>query len=124
MLKDLPVENQQFRLLHVKIRQEMHSRYQEAVPEKLVSTPYSGKAHGGHFSLLQENLAQPVPAAAPRIVAGDNTHTGRRVRELRSLKLDFDMIPAIVRNNARRTSMLTQDEKQHILRNAGIPENG
>ncbi|WP_371096172.1 hypothetical protein [Streptomyces sanglieri] len=143
MLKHLPIENQQFRLLHVKIRQEMRSRYQETVPENLLSTPYSGKTHEGLFSLLQENLAQPVPAAMLRIVTGDNVHTERRARELRelgldlhwyeteeisvyelrSLELDFDMIPAIVRNNARRTKALTKDEKQQILRNAGIPEN-
>lgn len=144
MLRHLPAENQQFRALHAKIRQEIRSRYQDTVPARLLSTPYSGRTHEGLFSLLQENLMQAVPAAMLRIVTGDHVHTERRARELRelgfdldwheteeisvyelrSLELDFDRIPAIVRNNVRRVKSLTKDEKQCILKNAGIPENG
>ncbi|MFF3393103.1 hypothetical protein ACFYW1_19525 [Streptomyces sp. NPDC002669] len=144
MLEHLPTENQQFRLLHEKIRKEMHARYRGKVPANLLSTPYSGKTHENLFSLLQENLTQPVPAAMLRIATGDNVHTERRARELRelgldlnwyeieeisvyelrSLKLDFDMIPAIVRNNTRRTKAFSEGEKRRILREAGIPDNG
>ncbi|MFD4695398.1 hypothetical protein [Streptomyces sp. NPDC058463] len=144
MLAHLPAENHIFRALHREIQQEMLSRYQDVVPEVLLRTPYRGKTHEGLFSLLQENLERPVQAAMLRIVTGDNVHTERRARELRelgfdlhwheeeeisiyelrSLELDFDMIPSIVRNNARRTKSYTKDEKKRILRDAGIPENG
>ncbi|QTZ92737.1 hypothetical protein [Streptomyces auratus] len=79
-----------------------------------------------------------------RIVTGDDVHTERRVRELRelgfdliwheldginvyelrSLEIDFDMIPAIVRNKVRQSKALTRAEKQRILERAGIPEDG
>ncbi|MBV7246898.1 hypothetical protein [Streptomyces sp. MW-W600-10] len=142
MLGDLPAENRQFKLLHAKINQEMYSRYKNAVPASFLRTPYSGKTHEYLFSLLQKNLAQPVQAAMLRIVTADNVHTERRARELRelgldvhwydieeisvyelrSLDIDFEMIPAIIRNNVRKSKSMPKDQKQLILRNAGIPE--
>ncbi|MEV7112685.1 hypothetical protein [Streptomyces anulatus] len=142
MLGDLPAENKHFKALHVKIKQEMDSRYKDAVPANLLRTPYSGKTHECLFSLLQKNLAQPVQAAMLRIVTADNVHTERRARELRelgldvhwydieeisvyelrSLDIDFEMIPAIIRNNARKNKSMPKDQKQRILRDAGIPE--
>ncbi|MFE9820413.1 hypothetical protein [Streptomyces sp. NPDC005773] len=144
MLGHLPGENLKFRALHAEIQQEMLSRYQDVVPNNLLRTPYRGKTHEGLFSLLQEHLEQPVQAAMLRIVTGDNVHTERRARELRelgfdlhwqeeaeisiyelrSLDLDFDLIPSIVRNNARKSKSYSKDEKKLILKNAGIPENG
>ncbi|MFJ9676622.1 hypothetical protein ACIRP2_00970 [Streptomyces sp. NPDC101194] len=144
MLMHLPDENQQFKALHARVQQEIHSRYQGKIPARLLGAPYSGKTHERLFSLLQESLAQPVPATMLRIVTGDDVHTERRARELRelgfdvhwyeteeisvyelkSLNLDFDMIPAIMRNKVRQTKSLTQSEKQKIFKNAGISENG
>ncbi|MEU1172776.1 hypothetical protein ACWECC_22135 [Streptomyces microflavus] len=142
MLGDLPTENKKFKSLHAEIKQEMESRYKDAIPANLLRTPYSGKTHEHLFSLLQKHLAQPVHAAMLRIVTADNVHTERRARELRelgldvhwydieeisvyelrSLDIDFEMIPAIIRNNARKNKSMAKDKKQTILRNAGIPE--
>ncbi|MGW1712714.1 hypothetical protein [Streptomyces sp. NPDC002156] len=144
MLMHLPPENPQFRSLHSKIEQQMRSRYQKTVPERLLRAPYGGKTHERLFSLLQENLSRPVPAAMLRIVTGDHVHTERRTRELRelgfdvdwheveginvyelrSLDLDFDMIPAVVRNKVRQTKSLSKNEKLRVLKNAGISEDG
>ncbi|MFF7599904.1 hypothetical protein [Streptomyces mirabilis] len=144
MLMHLPSENPQFRSLHAKIRQQMHSRYKETVPERLLGAPYGGKTHERLFSLLHESLGQPVPAAMLRIVTGDHVHTERRTRELRelgfdvdwydaeginvyelrSLDLDFEMLPTIVRNNVRKTKSLSKDEKLRVLKIAGISEDG
>ncbi|WP_159058589.1 hypothetical protein [Streptomyces europaeiscabiei] len=144
MLMHLPSENLQFRTLHSKVEQQIHSRYKETVPERLLSAPYGGRTHERLFSLLHETLSRPVPAAMLRIVTGDDVHTERRTRELRelgfdvdwheveginvyelrSLDLDFDMIPAIVRNKVRQTKSLSKDEKLRVLKNAGIPEDG
>ncbi|WP_329163554.1 hypothetical protein OHB49_26665 [Streptomyces sp. NBC_01717] len=144
MLMHLPTENREFKMLHARVQQEMHSRYQGMIPLRFLRAPYSGKTHERLFSLLQENLARPVPAAMLRIVTGDNVHTERRARELRelgfdvhwhetkeisvynlrSLDLDFNMIPAVVRNKVKKSKSLTTDEKQRLLKNAGIPENG
>ncbi|MFD8468408.1 hypothetical protein ACFV10_25270 [Streptomyces cyaneofuscatus] len=142
MLGDLPPENNQFKLLRAEIKQEMDSQYKGTIPPNLLRIPYSGKTHEYLFSLLQKNLAQPVQAAMLRIVTADNVHTERRARELRelgldvhwydieeisvyelrSLDIDFEMIPAIIRNNARKNKSMTKEQKQLILRNAGIPE--
>lgn len=144
MLAYLPGENEQFRTLRTKIEQEMHARYRDVVPERLLTVPYGSKTHERLFSLLQENLATPVHSAMLRIVTGDDVHTERRARELRelgldvdwgsregintyelrSLELDFDLVPAMVRNKIRQTKSLRADQRKQILRDAGIPEDG
>ncbi|MGW6140973.1 hypothetical protein [Streptomyces sp. NPDC055140] len=144
MLTHLPAENRQFRALRTQIEQRMHSLYDNTVPERLLTVPYGSKTHERLFSLLQQSLARAVPAAMLRIVTGDDVHTERRARELRelgldvawyarggisayelhSLDLDFDMIPAMVRNKVRQTKSLSADQKVHILKNAGISEDG
>ncbi|WP_326619967.1 hypothetical protein OG863_21995 [Streptomyces decoyicus] len=144
MLMHLPSENQKFRELHAEVQRQMMSRYAESIPENLLKTPYGGKTYERLFSLLQENQAQPVPAAMLRIVTGDDVHTERRARELRelgfdlawyeldginvyelrSLDIDLGMIPAIVRNKIRRSKALNQGEKLRILQQAGIPIDG
>lgn len=75
MLMHLPTENRQRKMLHARVRQEMRSRYQGAIPLWFLRAPYSGKTHKRIFSRFQENLARPVPAAMLRIVTGDNVHT-------------------------------------------------
>ncbi|MCX5596523.1 hypothetical protein OOK29_00015 [Streptomyces phaeochromogenes] len=144
MLMHLPSESPQFRSLHARVQQRMRSHYKETIPERLLGAPYGGKTHERLFSLLHESLARPVPAAMLRIVTGDDVHTERRARELRelgldvdwyeveginvyelrSLDLDFDMIPAIVRNKVRQTKSLSKEEKQRVLKNSGISEDG
>ncbi|WP_405598128.1 hypothetical protein OG741_15410 [Streptomyces sp. NBC_01410] len=144
MLMHLPPENQKFRALHTEIQKEMTARYVDIVPANLLKSPYGSKTHERLFSLLLENLAQPVPSAMLRIVTADDVHTERRARELRelgfdlawyeleginvyelrSLEIDFAMIPAIVRNKVRQSKALTTGEKQRILERAGIPKDG
>ena len=46
------------------------------------------------------------------------------VYSLRSLDLDFNMIPAVVRNKVKKSKSLTKDETQRLLKHAGILENG
>ena len=141
MLMHLPVENQKFRELHAQIQQNMVSRYAETVPGNLLRAPYGGRTYERLFSLLQDNQAEPVPAAMLRIVTGDDVHTERRVRELRelgldlawyemdginvyelrSLDIDLGMVPAIVRNKVRQSKALNQSAKLRILERAGIP---
>ncbi|MGW7466831.1 hypothetical protein ACWGJT_19510 [Streptomyces xantholiticus] len=144
MLIHLPSENQKFRELHAAIQHQMNSRYGEVIPANLLKIPYGGQTYERLFSLLQENLAQPVPAAMLRIVTADDVHTERRARELRelgfdlawyeldgisvyelrSLDIDFNMIPSIARNKIRRSKALTRSEKLRILERAGISKNG
>ncbi|MGW0787576.1 hypothetical protein ACWD04_04830 [Streptomyces sp. NPDC002911] len=143
MLMHLPEENRKFKELHAELQQELNLRYSDTVPKNLLRTPYRGKTHERLFSLLQENFTQPVPAAMVRIVTGDGVHTERRARELRelgldvesyaldeidvyelrSLNLNFDLLPFIVKNNVRKTKAYSTPEKKRILRNAGIFEN-
>lgn len=142
MLMHLPDENPKFRELYTRVQAELDMRYSQFFPEGYLKAPYGDQLHGHLFSLLQENLAEPIEAAKLRIVTADGVHTERRTRELRELGIDvdwykedgidfyvlksfdlnFEVLPSLVRTIVRKKTK-SKSEQKRLLGNAGIPTN-
>ncbi|KDN74682.1 hypothetical protein DF19_28155 [Streptomyces olindensis] len=141
MLMHLPDENVKFRELYAQVQAELDRRYGQFFPEGFLKAPYGDQLHERLFSLLEENLAQPIEAAKLRIVTADGVHTERRTRELRELGMDvdwyeedgidfyvlrsfslnFEVLPSLVRTIVRRKKK-SKTEQEQLLREAGIPK--
>ncbi|MGR4850150.1 hypothetical protein [Streptomyces sp. LARHCF252] len=141
MLMHLPDENPKFRELYDRVQAELDLRYSQFFPEGFLKAPYGDQLHEYLFSLLQENLAEPIEAAKLRIVTADGVHTERRTRELRelgmdvdwykedgidvyvlrSLELNLEALPSLVRTIVRKKTKC-ESEQERLLRNAGIPK--
>lgn len=141
MMMHLPNENAKFRELHTQVQAELDAQYSRFFAEGFLKAPYGDQLHERLFSLLQENLANPIEAAKLRIVTADGVHTERRTRELRELGIDvdwykeggidfyilrsfelnFNVLPSLVRTIVRKKTK-SKDEQKRLLRNAGIPE--
>ncbi|MFJ6743786.1 hypothetical protein ACIQOU_33560 [Streptomyces sp. NPDC091279] len=141
MLMHLPAEGLKFRELYTRVQGELDSRYGQHFPDGFLKAPYGDQLHEHLFSLLQENLSQPIEAAKLRIVTADSVHTERRTRELRELGMDvdwykkdgldfyvlrsfdltFDSLPSLVRTIVRK-KVKSKEEQNRLLKEAGIPE--
>lgn len=89
----LPVSCPEFHALRERIRDEMVSRFSGKVPGQFLKVPYGSKANEELFAVLHQDLGSPVDNARLRTVNGDDTHTERRIRELRELGLDIAATP-------------------------------
>ncbi|MEU4293827.1 hypothetical protein AB0E63_36885 [Kribbella sp. NPDC026596] len=100
----------------------MADQYGDVVPRPYLTVPYGSRVHEKLFQILLQRFDTEVPAGLLRIPTRDSVHSERRLRELRelgldispskssgvdtyrlrSLRLDFSLIPRIVYNNAQK----------------------
>ena len=140
MLMHLPTENPKFRELYSTVQAELDARYGQFFPDRFLKAPYGDQLHEHLFSLLQENLSEPIEAAKLRIVTADGVHTERRTRELRELGMDvdwykkdgidlyvlrsfdltFEVLPSLVRTIVRQ-KVKNKEDRKRLLKEAGIP---
>lgn len=89
----LPVSCAEFHALRERIQEEMLSRFSDRVPEQFLKVPYGSETNEELFAVLYQDIGSPVDNARLRTVNGDDTHTERRIRELRELGLDIAAAP-------------------------------
>jgi hypothetical protein len=87
-----PASRAAFHELRARIRDELHSRFSETVPEQYLTVPYGTKANEELFAVLHQDIGSPVDSARLRTINGDDVHTERRIRELRELGLNITSI--------------------------------
>ncbi len=71
------------------VRAKMHDDFGGLVPERLLEVQSYGKLHAVLLEYLSAHQGEPVAASRLRVLAGDQVHTERRVRELRDLGLEI-----------------------------------
>lgn len=69
---------------------EMRALFAGIVPNEYLVVRGYGAVHKLLYSYLLKHVGNPVPAAKLRVLTGDQTHTERRVRDLRGLGLAID----------------------------------
>lgn len=131
---DLPERCEEFHELRAQLGDEMQRQYGDTIPATYLAVPYGSRVHEELFSLLLHRRGQNVEAALLRVVTADSVHTERRLRELRelgmdivshesndidyyvlgSLDLNFALIPAIIRNTAKRKKYVAMSKKDLI----------
>ncbi|MGC5015891.1 PIN-like domain-containing protein [Streptosporangium sp. DT93] len=125
----------EFHALRNELSSFMISRVEGRLLDKYLKVPYGSRVHEDLFSVLYQNMGNPVSAARLRIVTGDSVHTERRTRELRelgfnidaqklvdgdaytlhNLSLDRSLVRSIIVNNVRRDHALPLREREQIL---------
>ncbi|MCP2249079.1 hypothetical protein [Lentzea aerocolonigenes] len=130
----LPERCEEFHELRAQLGTEMERRYGGTVPAAYLAVPYGSRVHEELFSLLLQRKGQNVEAALLRVVTADSVHTERRLRELRELGMDivslesndidyyvlgsldltYELIPAIIRNTAKRKKYVAMSKKDLI----------
>ncbi|MFF3842267.1 hypothetical protein [Streptomyces sp. NPDC001930] len=117
----LPERYEPFHEMRSNLEEELKHRYGHRIDAKYLTVPYGSRVHELLFTVLVQHLGEPVTADYLRVVTADSVHAERRTRELRelglrveskkinsgdvyilsNLELDFDLIPAIIKNNIR-----------------------
>ncbi|MER7795475.1 hypothetical protein [Streptomyces sp. NPDC097640] len=135
MRMHLPSECPEFHHLRGQLADEVTRRYGGNIPERYLKVPYASRTHEELFSVLLQRQGKSVPAPLLRTVTADSVHTERRTRELRelgfdidankengadvyilrSLELDFNMIPSIVKNNIQRDRSIPKNERDQLM---------
>ncbi|MBD3009162.1 hypothetical protein [Streptomyces sp. 5-10] len=135
MRMNLPDKCDTFHRMRERLADEITRRYGQRIPEKYLRVPYFSRTHEELFSVLHQRLGESVPAPLLRVVTADSVHTERRTRELRelgfdidatkenggdvytlrSLEMDLEMIPSIVKNNVQRDKKLPKSESNRLL---------
>lgn len=85
----IPTFCAEFHALRERMQHDLNTRFSEWVPEQFLKVPYGSKTNEELFALLYQEIGSPVDNARLRTVNGDDTHTERRIRELRELGLDI-----------------------------------
>lgn len=80
-----------FHDVQARIREELHSRFSDRVPEQYLRVPYATTANEELFAVLHHAMGSPVSADRLRTANADDVHTERRIRELRELGLDISV---------------------------------
>jgi len=66
-----------------KVQQYLRSRLGDSIPSRYLGAGDPGRTRSALLAYLMRNVNCPVPAGRLRAISGDQTHTERRVRELR-----------------------------------------
>jgi hypothetical protein len=69
------------------VKAKMRADFGGLVPERFLEVQSYGKLHAVLLEYLSAHQGEPVAASRLRVLAGDQVHTERRVRELRDLGL-------------------------------------
>lgn len=75
-----------------KIEGELRSRLADVFPLNVMTVRRYGHTHRKLFEYLADHRGRPVSAARLRALTGDQTHTERRVRELRDIGLRIEAV--------------------------------
>ncbi|WP_438303210.1 hypothetical protein ACSHXN_14475 [Streptomyces sp. HUAS TT11] len=117
----LPERYEPFHEMRSNLEEELRRRYGDRIDSRYLTVPYGSRVHEQLFTVLVQHLGEPVTADYLRVVTADSVHAERRTRELRelglrveskkvnsgdvyilaSLELDFNLIPAVIKNNIR-----------------------
>lgn len=120
--------------------EQMRAMYGDVLPQAYLCAPSLGSTHAKLLGYLMAHVGTPVPASRLRVLTGDQTHTERRVRELRQIGLSVDAvrsrgenryvlrdlilsldeaIPSVLASNLKADKGLSNAERSRLLRTLG-----